>query len=126
MTETPGSLEVAARLFEAIPRGDLEAVRAIYAPDAVIWHNYDGVRQSPDENLRVLAWVSKNVANMRYEEVQRQPTPTGFVQQHVLRGNAPNGTPLEVPACIVCTVVDGRVTRLDEYLDTAQVAPLRS
>jgi ketosteroid isomerase-like protein len=47
------------------------------------------------------------------------------VQQHVLRGTAPNGKPLEVPACIVFTVRGGRVARLDEYLDTAQIAALR-
>jgi ketosteroid isomerase-like protein len=29
-----------------------------------------------------------------------------------------------VPACVVCTVKNGRITRLDEYLDTAQLAPL--
>jgi ketosteroid isomerase-like protein len=31
-----------------------------------------------------------------------------------------------VPACIVCTVTNGRITRLDEYLDSAHVAPLLS
>jgi ketosteroid isomerase-like protein len=47
------------------------------------------------------------------------------VQQHVLRGTAPDGTPLEVPAMMRVTVADGRITRLEEYLDTAQVAALR-
>jgi ketosteroid isomerase-like protein len=46
------------------------------------------------------------------------------VQQHVLRGVAPNGTALEIPACIVCTVRDGRIVRLEEYLDSAHTAPL--
>ncbi len=67
----------------------------------------------------------KNIAELRYEEVRRHATPTGFVQQHVLRGRAPNGTPLEVPACIVCAVAGGRITRLDEYLDSAQLEALR-
>ena len=118
------SLEVAEKLFAAISRGDLEAVRALYAPDAAIWHNHDGIVQDPAANLRVLGWVVKNIAGLRYEEIRRQATPSGFVQQHVLRGTAPNGTPLEIPACIVCTVAGGRITRLDEYLDSAQLAPL--
>jgi uncharacterized protein len=118
------SLEVAEKLFAAIPRGDLEAVRALYAPAAEIWHNHDGVTQDPAANLRVLAWVVQNIAGLRYEDVRRYPTPIGFVQQHVMRGTGPNGKSLELAACIVCSVSGGRITRLDEYLDSAQLAAL--
>jgi ketosteroid isomerase-like protein len=118
------SLEVAEKLFAAIPRGDLEAVRAIYAPNAEIWHNHDGVTQDVAANLRVLDWVVRNISGLRYEDVRRQATPTGFVQQHVLRGTAPSGKSLELPACIVCRVEGGRITRLDEYLDSAQLGAL--
>ena len=123
MNETD-TLALADRFFAAIPKGDLESVRAIYAPDARIWHNNDQKTQNVDENLAVLGWVTKNISGLRYEEVRRQVTPSGFVQQHVLRGTAPNGTPIEIPACILCTVANGRITRLDEYLDSAQIAPL--
>jgi ketosteroid isomerase-like protein len=119
------TLELADRFFTAIPKGDLDTVRAIYAPDALIWHNNDQNTQSVEQNLQVLAWVTKNIAGLRYEEIRRYVTPAGFVQQHVLRGTAPNGKPLEVPACILCSVKDGRITRLDEYLDSAQIAVLR-
>jgi len=118
-------LELADRFFAAIPKGDLETVRAIYAPDALIWHNNDQTTQNVEQNLAVLGWVTKNISALRYEEIRRHVTPSGFVQQHVLRGTAPNGKPLEVPACILCTVVNGRITRLDEYLDSAQLAGLR-
>lgn len=121
----PSNLEVCDQLFSAIMRGDVDAVRGIYAPDAVIWHNNDQVEQSPDENLRTLRWVTTNVKELRYEDMVRHGTPTGFVQQHVLRGIAPNGKALELPACIVCEVKEGRITRLSEYLDSAQTAVLR-
>ena len=117
-------MAVAERFFAAIPKGDLETVRAIYAPDAVIWHNNDGLSQNVEQNLAVLGWVVKNISGLRYEDVRRFPTPNGFVQQHVLRGSAPNGTKLEIPACIVCAVAGGRITRLDEYLDSAHIKAL--
>ena len=117
-------LQLAERLFAAITAGDADAVRDIYAPDAVIWHNNDGLEQSADDNLRVLRWVITNIDGLRYENVRRQRTESGFMQQHVLRGTAPNGHPLNIPACIVCTVRDGRITRLEEYLDSAHIAPL--
>ena len=119
-------LALADRFFAAIPVGDLETVRAIYAPDAVIWHNNDRAEQTVAQNLAVLEWLTKNVTGIRYDDVRRHVTPSGFVQQHVLRGRAANCKPFELPACILCTVVDGRITRLDEYLDSAQVAVLFS
>lgn len=124
-TNPAETLAIAERLFAAVQHGDIEAVRALYATQAVIWHNFDGVEQSPEENLRTLAWVTRNVTGLRYDDVRRQATPEGFVQQHVLRGVGPSGKAVEIPACIVCTVADGRITRLDEYLDSAQTAALR-
>ena len=127
MTSTAASsLEVAEQLFAAIMAGDVEAVRSVYAPDVRVWHNFDGIEQTADENLRVLTWLVRKVKNLRYEEVRRYATPEGFAQQHVLRGTAPNGSELEVPAAMFCTVADGKITRLEEYLDTAQTAVLQA
>jgi ketosteroid isomerase-like protein len=115
------ALDVAERLFAAIEAGDVEAVRSVYAPDAEIWHNHDGVAQSVDENLRVLGWLVTRCSDLRYTEVRRSATDGGFVQQHVLRLTSPAGEALAIPACIVGTVVDGRIARIDEYLDSAQI-----
>ena len=50
--------------------------------------------------------------------------PDGFLQQHILRGTAPDGTALEVPAILRIYCTDGTIRRIEEYLDTAQVASL--
>ena len=123
---TKESLEIADRLFKAIERGNLNAIKDIYTPHTKIWHNFDNLAQSVDENLAVLTWVDANVAEISYTEIQRQPTPTGFIQQHVLRGKVKaSGKEIAIPACIVCRVENGRITRLDEYLDSAQTVALR-
>ena len=98
------SLEVADRLFKAIERGDVNAIKDIYAPHAKIWHNFDNLAQSVDENLAVLKWVVANIAEISYTEIQRQPTPSGFIQQHVLRG--------KVKASARHTTVEGDATVL--------------
>jgi ketosteroid isomerase-like protein len=115
---------IAKRLFAAIEAGDIAAVEELYAPAIVIWHNYDGVEQSLSENLRTLRWLTRNATDLRYEEIRLQETPRGFVQQHVLRATGPGGVRLEIPACIVGTVNDGQITRIDEYLDSAHVRGL--
>jgi ketosteroid isomerase-like protein len=118
------ALAVAERLFAAIEAGDLDAVRSIYAESVEVWHNTGRDVQTRDENLRVLGWVVRNLHDRRYEEVRRSPTPDGFVQQHVLRAVRPDGQRVEIPACIVCRCDGGRITRLDEYLDSADVVRL--
>jgi len=125
MPDQPADVEaVAARFFAAIEAGDTEAIQSIYAPDAVVWHNTDEVEQGVGQNLIVLRWVIDNVKGWHYEDVRRTSFEGGFVQQHVGKGSAPNGTAVAMPACIVGRVEDGRVTRIDEYLDSAGVAAL--
>ena len=100
-------------------------LRELYDPDVEIWHNTDGVVQRRDDNLATLAWMGRNLPDLRYTEVRRSATADGFVQQHVLVATNRAGRRIEVPACIVTTVGDdGRITRLDEYLDSAAVAAI--
>jgi len=124
---TDRKLAVLDRFFAAIQSADIDTVKAIYHADAAIWHNNDNAIQSVAQNLPVLGWVSRHIKGVRYEDVRRTATGDGrILQQHVLRGTAPNGKPLEVFACIIFTIDDdGHITRLDEYLDTGQTAVLR-
>jgi ketosteroid isomerase-like protein len=123
--EQNDALAVAERFFRAVESGDLEAVKAIYAPDARIWHNFDRKEQTVEENLRVLRWLARNLPNRRYNVQRRVPIPGGFLQQHVLEGETAGG-PFAMPACVVCEVAGGRITRLEEYLDSAHAAHLRA
>jgi ketosteroid isomerase-like protein len=122
---TPEDITVLAdRFFAAIEAGECETVDKLYSPDATVWHNYDQVDQEREQNIKVLAWLCRRVPGLRYDEIRRVVTPDGFVQQHVLRGTAPDGSPLEVPAMMRVYCADGRITRVEEYLDTAQTTAL--
>lgn len=107
------------RLVAAIEAGDTAAVREIYAPDAKIWHNFDEKEQAPDENLLTLVDMHRRASNLRYTDIQRFASPGGFVQQHVLLADAKFG-PMRMPAIIRFWVGNGRITRLEEYVDTRQ------
>ncbi|NDZ95237.1 nuclear transport factor 2 family protein [Streptomyces sp. SID6673] len=116
--------ELADRFFMAIEAGDGDTVRAMYADDAVIWHNEDRTTQTVDENLRVLRWLSRTVAALRYRDIHRIVHDGGFVQQHVLTGVLTDGTELSIPAALFVTVTDGMICRIDEYADSAHLGPL--
>jgi uncharacterized protein len=122
--------ELADRFLAAITSGDVDALRSLYAPGALIWHNGPGpgggTEQGVDDNLRTLRWLSRNLNDIRYEEVRRHPLPDGYVQRHVLRGYLQSRVPIEMAACLFVTVDgDGRISRIEEYSDSRGSDPLR-
>jgi len=122
-------LDLADRFFSGIEAGDIPAVRACYAADAQIWHSHDNETQGPEDNLKVLSWMIRHLKNPRYQIIRRQALPAGFLQTHILSGEAAAGQAFALPAAIICDVApgpDGRpvITRLDEYFDSAALKPL--
>ncbi|KQW70790.1 ketosteroid isomerase [Phenylobacterium sp. Root77] len=117
-------LAFAERFVSAIEGGDVEAVRACYAPDAKIWHNNDGLEQTVDQNIKVLNWFMRKLPDRQYRIVRREALSDGFLQQHVLEATLPDGRPFKMSACCVIRMKDGVITRLDEYIDSAEAAAL--
>jgi ketosteroid isomerase-like protein len=110
---------LADRFFAAIEAGDVTSVGSMYADDAVIWHNTDQVEQPVQHNLAVLGWLVKRTTSRSYREIRRTVTDDGFVQQHVLHVEFGPARSADLPACLVVKVLDGRIARIDEYLDGA-------
>jgi ketosteroid isomerase-like protein len=120
------SEDTVIRFFAALEAGDIDTVRAIYAPDALIWHNDDLLEQPVQENLNVLAALHKVVSGLHYEVIRRVPAEDGVIQQHVLRGTLPNGQDVALHAAMYLQVKDGHVTRIEEYLDSAMRSSIRA
>jgi ketosteroid isomerase-like protein len=117
-------IELADRFVAAIEQGDEATLLALLAPECTVNPNFLDTENDRDTTLRVLRWLHRNVTDFRYEIVRRSATDDGYVQQHVLHGVAPDGSPIKAPACLVVTVVDGRIVHIDEYLDSAHVRAL--
>ena len=114
------AIDVARQLFEQIEAKRPDGVAALYADDVQVWHNFTNATQTKAENLRVLGGLTKNVAQIRYEVVERVLLGDRVMQRHLLRCRVANGEEIVIPACIFITVRDGKISRIDEYLDTAQ------
>ena len=119
-------LAFAEHFVDAIQRGDVHAMRACYAPGAKIWHNTDDVEQTLDDNVKVLEWFIRTLPDRNYRVLRREALKDGFLQQHVLEATLPDGTKWHMFACVVVRMENGLITRLDEYLDSAQGKALRS
>jgi len=120
------SEDTVIRFFAALEAGDIETLREIYAPDAVIWHNDDLIEQPVEENLKVLQGLHKAVSGLHYDVIRRAPAADGVLQQHVLRGTLPDGQEVALYAAMYLQVRDGHITRIEEYLDSAKRSSIRS
>ncbi|MGH8998508.1 MAG: nuclear transport factor 2 family protein [Acidimicrobiia bacterium] len=118
--------DIAGRFFAAVERGDVEAVRQIYAPDARIWHNFDNYASTREENLGVLRFVSNHVKGFRFEDVRREFLPGAFLQRHVIRGVDEAGNEIVCPAMLRVDCRGGHIVRIEEYFDASQMPELGS
>ncbi|MEQ9450215.1 MAG: nuclear transport factor 2 family protein [Pseudomonadales bacterium] len=123
------AFKVGDRFFSAIEAGDMQTLRDIYHPDVVVWHNTDGLEkreqgQSREDNVALLTMLTARISDWKYDIWYREVTESGLVQQHTLRGKLPNGELFAIPVCIVLQIEDGRITRLDEYMDSVHTQPM--
>lgn len=117
--------DVAERLFAAIENGDAAAVEALWDDEVLVWKSAEPFDQVKDRALRVIFWFMDTTTERRYEILDRQYFDGGFVQQHVLHATGRNGGSISMRVCIVIKLgANGLITRIDEYFDPADIAPL--
>ncbi|KEF54540.1 uncharacterized protein A1O9_08982 [Exophiala aquamarina CBS 119918] len=117
---------LATRFFDAIEVGDIDTMISSFTPDAEIWHNTDEMVVSRDQTAQILSGMVQRIKNIKYANRRLAVFPGGFVQQHVLEGNrVHDGEKVRLPCALVCRVENAKITRLDEYFDSAHVETFR-
>jgi ketosteroid isomerase-like protein len=116
---------LAKRFFDGLEQGNIAILREVYAPDVKIWHNTDGLEQTLEDNETTLSGFIERIPKRQYANRRVHTFPGGFVQQHTLKGTKKDGKEVALDAVIICKVENGKVTRLDEYFDSAAVARFR-
>lgn len=117
------NVAAARRLIECVVGGDIAGVGALYHDDIVCWRNLDGRGLVKKQALKIVGFLG-TLDELAYEDVRIEATATGFVQQHTLCCLSPSGEAVRVAACLVAEVRDGQILRIDEYVDSAAMAPL--
>jgi ketosteroid isomerase-like protein len=107
-------------LFDAIERGDIDAVDDCYAPDMTLWFNVTGKEISREENLDALAKGRDLHRRRTYDDRVVSTFDDGFVVQYTVNVVAHSGAKVPLSACLVAEVRDGRITKLFEYLDSGK------
>ena len=125
MSAAEAVVDLADQLFAAIERGDERRLDALFAEDIAVWRA--GAQRDDDKEraMKVLRWFIRVTTERSYEVLDRQAFPGGFVQQHILHACGRNRGLIALRVCIVIKVSDDDlITRIDEYFDPAQLAPI--
>jgi ketosteroid isomerase-like protein len=113
-------------LFDALEHGDVGAVEACYAPGMTLWFNVTGQEMSREDNLRAIEEGAALHRRRTYSDRLISTFDDGFVAQYTLDIVAHDGTKRSLWACLVATVHDGLIVRIDEYLDSGRFRPRRA
>lgn len=111
--------QVVDRFMAALEAGDRTSIEAIYSDDVRVWHNFTGTEQDKATNVARLeaAW---KLAKLKYDVVERIVLGDRAIQRHTLRFQREGSPDSLLHAALFILVRDGRIARIDEYLDASQ------
>ena len=118
------TLELARHFMDVIGKGDVEASRACLHPDAAIWHNYDDITQTVDENMKLLEFMIAKCKNREYEFHRLEEIKDGYLQHHTLTITGMDDKKYSTHAMCMITVKDGKISLIQEWLDPSPLAPV--
>jgi ketosteroid isomerase-like protein len=109
--------EVVDTYVRASETADVELMRSILAPGAVLWHNFDEVERDLAAGLEQMPKLHERFADVHFETVERHAIPDGIVIRQILRGTVrATGNAFASHLCKFIRVRDGKLTRIDEYV----------
>jgi ketosteroid isomerase-like protein len=108
---------LAERLFQAFEDNDTDTIAACCEPDARFTQNGKGAGVLRDI-LPGFATLSERIGHHKYSEVRRETFDGGFVEEHRATSTLPDGSPMDVVACVVGRIgPSGKLVELSEYVD---------
>jgi ketosteroid isomerase-like protein len=114
--------DLCTRFFDAYQDGRLDVLDEILADDCIIWHNVFGKETTKQDNLTAYPNSYNGQRRRLYNDRQINAFEDGFVIQYTLHGTMNSGHKAGMPICIVGRCADGKITRIDEYMDTTKFA----
>ena len=112
--------ELCETFFDAYENRRVDVLDRLYADDCIVWHNVFGRETSRDENLERFHDSYRGQRRRTYDDRTVNTFHDGFVIQYSLNGVQTSGHRGSLWICIVGRCRDGRITRIDEYMDSSK------
>jgi ketosteroid isomerase-like protein len=110
------------RFFDAIEARDVETIAGLYRNDLAFWFNVTGHAATKTENLAALTSGYDRHRQRRYSDRIVNTFRGGFVMQYTLNISHHDGHETALFPCVVVLCRDGKITRIDEYIDSGKFA----
>jgi ketosteroid isomerase-like protein len=108
-------------LYAALGGGRLDDALACLAPDAVVWHSFDGVLEDWATTRAGWEKLIANFPERGVSDVWRSEIPGGVVQRHLFSARTAAGKRISWAVCLFVRIENGLIARIDEYIDRAGV-----
>lgn len=105
------------RFFGSMQPCDTAVLRDCLTEDAIVWHSFDRKAMRVEDVVKTWEGMAAAYPERGVTDVRRQQTPSGYVQQHLFVVRGKDGVRKAWPVCVLVQVLDGRIARLDEYID---------
>lgn len=109
----------AEAMLNAAQAGDHTQIRKYYAPDARLWLNTTQQWKSLDEHFSSISGFRSQIRNMKYNEARITPFEDGYVQQFRAQADTPTGDKIDIQACLIIRLQNGKIIQREEYFDSA-------
>jgi ketosteroid isomerase-like protein len=117
--------ELCERYFDRVERHDLEGVAELCAPDFTFWVNLTGAEATREQSIQTLRDGHALHRRRTYDDRRIDTFETGFIARYSVNVVTHSGKRASLWACVVAQCRDGRITRIDEYLDSTKFRPAR-
>jgi peroxiredoxin/ketosteroid isomerase-like protein len=114
--------EIAHKMFDALEARDLKTFRTFFTDDAVLWNNTGLVEITLNKAVSKLDMMLAVFKDIRIEQRDFIAIPGGIIAQYLQTGMSVTGKPMVLHAMLRFYIVDGRIKRLEEYIDSKETA----
>jgi ketosteroid isomerase-like protein len=109
--------EILDAYAQASETADPDAIRALIAPGAVIWHQFDQVDRDIAASFSEFGRMQERFADMRFEILERFALTDGIGARIVMRGTLrATGEPFVSHQVRFFRIRDGKIHRVEEYV----------
>lgn len=112
--------ELCHDFLDAVERHDLDRVAELYAPGFTFWVNLTGSESSREQSLETLRAGHALHRRRTYDDRAIDTFDGGFLARYSVNVVTHGGKRASLWACIVAQCKDGKITHIDEYLDSSK------
>jgi ketosteroid isomerase-like protein len=113
------------RSLQTIESGNWDGWRDLVDPDAR-FRVHPGEEQGRDEILASVQRMATAGIRLSYSNIRRIVAPEAVVEEHDTTFTLPDGDKIVVEACVIYRFENGKISRVDEYLDGSALEAIRN